>query len=50
MTQRLRGGLRWENRQGGIVFIFYQRHKREALEQRKKAVYISAIRQEGTGE
>lgn len=47
MTQR--EGLRWENKQGGTGFIFYQRHKRDVFEQSKKAVYISARRQEGTG-
>lgn len=31
-----REGLRWENKQGGTGFLFYQRHKREVLEQIKK--------------
>lgn len=41
MSQRLGGGLRRKKMQGGTGFIFYQRHKGEALEQRKKRQFTS---------
>lgn len=47
-----REGLRWENKQGGTGFKFFIKGTREKYlnKFKKKAVYISARRQEGTGE